>query len=94
MSYIGLPDTKTHWISSRYSRAHRNKTETSDFLLHARKKHEKKKNRPLLNTKDKNVFWKTGKSVRLGLHAMYSTYEIKYFTPVYNALKNELLDIY
>jgi hypothetical protein len=36
-------------------------------------------------------FWKTGEGVRLGLHAMYSTYEIKYFTPVRNVLKNGLL---
>jgi len=36
-------------------------------------------------------FWKIGEGVRLGLHAMYSIYEIKYFTPVYNVLKNGLL---
>jgi hypothetical protein len=70
LSYVGLPDTKTHWISY-YSCTHRNETETFCFLLSAP---DKTRNKHILNTKDKNLFWKTA-GVRLGLHAMYSTYE-------------------
>jgi hypothetical protein len=66
----------------------------SAFLYLPWIKHETNLRR-LLNTKDNNVFWKTGKVLRICLHAMYSTYEEKYhFTPVYNVMINGLLYLY
>jgi hypothetical protein len=79
MSYVGLPDTKTHWISSLLQLSPQERCR--NIRLPSICPDKTLKTLQLLNTKDKNVFWKTGKSVWLGLHAMYSTYEIQYFTP-------------